>query len=139
MTIATEGSIRELLLESRNIAVLGASNRLGRPAYYVPQYLSRSGYEVFPVNPRHLGDELWKRPVVATLAELETPIDIVDVFRRASDIPGHLNDILAMNPLPTAVWFQLGIRNDAAAQRLSAAGIRVIQDRCILVDHQALA
>jgi predicted CoA-binding protein len=138
MTLTAENSIRELLLDARNIAVLGASNRSGRPAYYVPQYLARSGYEVFPVNPRHLGETLWERPVYATLAELGDRIDIVNVFRRAEDIPGHLADILAMKPLPRAVWFQLGIRNDAAAGQLRSAGIDVIQDRCILMDHRAL-
>jgi predicted CoA-binding protein len=128
----------ELLQRSHTIAVLGASNRTGRPAYYVPQYLARSGYEVLPVNPRHAGETLWDHPFVSRLSDLDKPIDIVNVFRRSVDIPAHLDDILAMNPLPGAVWFQLGIRNDEAARRLEAAGIEVIQDRCILIEHRAL-
>jgi predicted CoA-binding protein len=80
---------------------------------------------------------MFGEPVHATLAELGR-VDLVDVFRRAEDIPAHLSDILAMQPLPTYVWFQLGIRNDAAAAALEAKGITVIQDRCTLADHQRL-
>ena len=120
------------------MAVLGASNRKDRPAYYVPNYLVRSGYRVLPVNPDHLDETQWEQPFVATLAELDEQVDIVDVFRRPQDIPGHLDDILAMDPRPRAVWFQLGIRNDEAARRLEDAGIEVVQDRCILVEHRAL-
>lgn len=135
---STEARMAELLKTSRTIAVLGASNRLGRPAYYVPKYLARSGYDVFPVNPRHLDETLWGHRFAATLGDLETAIDIVNVFRRPRDIPEHLDDILAMRPLPRAIWFQLGIRNDAAADRLRRAGLEVIQDRCILIEHRAL-
>ena len=138
MTMTTPASIRRLLVNSRTIAVLGASNRKGRPAYYVPEYLVRNGYEVLPVNPRHVGESIWEQPFLATLAEIDRPVDLVDVIRRAEDIPGHLDDILAMEPRPGAVWFQLGIRNDDAARRLEEAGIEVVQDRCILVEHRAL-
>jgi predicted CoA-binding protein len=138
MSPVAESSMRELLQESRKVAVLGASNRTGRPAYYVPQYLFRSGYEVYPVNPRHAGETLWEHDFASTLSELPEAVDIVNVFRRAEDIPAHLDDILAMRPLPRAVWFQLGIRNDQAADRLREAGIEVIQDRCILIEHRVL-
>ena len=138
MEATAKTSIRELLESSRTVAVLGASNRKGRPAFYVPDYLVRNGFEVVPVNPGHLDETQWDEEFVATLAEIGRPVDIVDVFRRAEDIPGHLDDILAMDPLPRAVWFQQGIRNDAAARKLEAAGIQVIQDRCILVEHRAL-
>ena len=138
MEATAKTSIRELLESSRTVAVLGASNRKGRPAFYVPDYLVRSGFEVVPVNPSHLDETQWDKEFVATLAEIDQAVDIVDVFRRAEDIPGHLDDILAMDPLPRAVWFQQGIRNDAAASKLEAAGIQVIQDRCILVEHRAL-
>lgn len=139
MTVSAKDAIAEILDTSKTVAVLGASNRKGRPAYYVPAYLVRNGYNVLPVNPQHLGETQWERPFVGTLAELVEPIDIVDVFRRAEDIPAHLDDILAMKPLPRTVWFQLGIRNDGAARRLEEAGIEVIQDRCILVEHRALS
>jgi predicted CoA-binding protein len=138
MSPVAESSMRELLQTSRKVAVLGASNRAGRPAYYVPQYLFRSGYDVFPINPRHIGETLWEHDFASTLSELPEAMDIVNVFRRAEDIPAHLGDILAMRPLPRAVWFQLGIRNDQAADRLREAGIEVIQDRCILIEHRIL-
>lgn len=133
-----EEAIRKLLRSTETIAVVGASNRVGRPAYYVPQYLARSGYRILPVNPHHVGQSLWNNPVASTLRELEEPVDIVNVFRRSEDIPGHLDDILAMATPPRAVWFQLGIRNDDAAERLERSGIEVIQDSCILIEHRAL-
>ncbi|HEX7004474.1 MAG TPA: CoA-binding protein [Trueperaceae bacterium] len=138
MTTSSRTSIRDLLEGSRTVAVLGASNRRGRPAYYVPDYLARNGFEVLPVNPNHLGETEWEKEFVASLAELDEPVDIVNVFRRPQDIPPHLDDILSLDPLPRAVWFQLGIRNDDAARKLEEAGIQVIQDRCILVEHRAL-
>lgn len=138
MVTSTDTSVRELLESADTVAVLGACTRKGRPAYYVPDYLARQGFRILPVNPTHLRETQWEVPFVATLAELEEPVDIVDVFRRAEDIPGHLDDILAMEPLPRAVWFQLGIRNEEAARRLRDAGIKVIQDKCMLVEHRAL-
>lgn len=138
MDQSSDRHIPELLRESSAVAVIGASNRRGRPAFYVPQYLSRCGYEVFAVNPRHGDEELWGRPVAASVEDLEEPVDIVNVFRRPADIPPHVAQILAMSPLPKVVWFQLGIRNDDAARTLERAGITVVQDRCILVEHRAL-
>ena len=129
---------RQALERSRTIAVLGArtEERSDAAGYYVPEYLYARGYTILPVNPRHLGAQLWGAPFTVTLAELTTPVDLVDVFRRSADIPAHVPDILAMDPLPTYVWFQLGIRNDAAAAALEAAGIQVVQNRCTLADHR---
>lgn len=136
---------RRALVESRVIAVLGArgAERSGAAGFYVPEYLSHHGYTLHAVNPRLVGASLWGNPVTATLAEVpqdgvEGPVDLVDVFRRADLIPSHVPDILAMTPLPSFVWFQLGIRNDPAAAELRAAGIEVIQDRCTLADHRQL-
>jgi uncharacterized protein len=134
--IVDVASVRRVLEDARTIAVLGAHVDPDKPAHYVPDYLAEQGYRIFPVNPAFAGQELWGRPVVATLAELDTPIDLVDVFRRPDMIPGHLDDILAMQPLPKVVWFQLGIRNDQVARQLIAAGIDVVQDRCTLADHR---
>lgn len=134
--IVDGASVRRVLEDARTIAVLGAHVDPDRPAHYVAEYLAEQGYQLFPVHPAFVGHELWGRRVVATLAELDTPIDIVDVFRRPDEIPGHLDDILAMQPLPKVVWFQLGIRNDQAARQLIAAGIEVVQSRCIKTDHR---
>ena len=130
--------LESLLAEVRTIAVIGASAREGRPANYVPAYLREQGYDVVGVNPTAAGGTLFGQPAVATLAELDRPVDLVNVFRRDADIPGHLDDILALEPRPRAVWIQLGLRNDAVAARLRAEGITVVQDRCLMVEHRRL-
>lgn len=135
--IVDETSVRRVLEQARTIAVLGVHVDPVKPAHYVPDYLAEQGYRILPVNPAFVGQQLWGRPVVATLAELDTPVDIVDVFRRPDKIPEHIDDILAMQPRPRVVWLQLGIRNDQAARQLIQAGIEVVQDRCTLADHRA--
>ncbi len=130
--------IPEILKSCRCVAVLGARDRASRAGFYVGEYLASAGYEVVGVNPRLAGSELWGRPVVATLADIEGPIDLVDVFRRSEDVPSHLEEILALDPLPKVVWLQLGIRNEAVAQALRAQGIVVVQDRCTLAEHRRL-
>lgn len=135
---AEDERIREILEKSPTIAVLGIHTAPEKPAFYVPEYLFDEGYRILGVNPRIAGEVLFSQPVRATLAEITEPVDMVDVFRRAEDIAAHLPDILAMRPLPKVVWFQLGIRNDAAAKQLEAAGIVVVQDRCTLADHQRM-
>jgi len=123
---------------ARIIAVLGAHPDQERPAFYVPDYLHEQGYRVLPVNPSFAGQSLWGAPFVATLTEIAEPIDIVDVFRRSSLVAGHLVDLLAMRPRPRVVWMQQGVRSPAAAAQLVAAGIDVVQDRCLLADHRSL-
>lgn len=130
--------VREILSEAKTIAVLGASTKPERPAYYVPDYLHEQGYRVVPVNPLHRGEKLWGESFREQLREIGEPVDIVDVFRQSAALPQHLDDILAMRPLPEVVWFQLGIRNDLVAAKLIAAGIEVVQDRCTLADHRRL-
>lgn len=130
--------VREILGGARTIAVLGASTKPERPAHYVPAYLHARGYRIIPVNPLHLGERGWGEPYRANLRELAEPVDIVDVFRHPGFLPQHLDDFLAMSPAPAVVWFQLGIRHDAVAARLLAAGIEVVQDRCTLADHRHL-
>ncbi len=133
MSEPTPAEALEWLREAKVVAVLGAHSQTHRPAFYVPEYLSSRGYRVLPVNPAKLGMTLWDAPVAASLTEVG-PVDLVDVFRRSDALEGHVDEILAMDPLPKTVWFQLGIRNDAVAERLRAAGIRVVQDRCTLAD-----
>ena len=106
-----------------------------QPAFSVPEYLVHAGFDVVPV-PVYYPDvtTILGRPVYRRLVDVPGDVDVVDVFRRPADVPGHVDDILAKRP--RAVWMQLGIRNDAAADRLTAAGIDVVQDRCILVEHR---
>jgi uncharacterized protein len=128
--------VKRILQESKTVAVLGAHFNESKAAYYVPRYLQSRGYEIFPVNAIYAEREILGKATLPKLSNLTTAIDIVDVFRRSEAIPEHLEDILAMKPLPKIVWFQLGIQNDAAAQTLSEAGIEVVQNRCTLADHQ---
>lgn len=137
MTI-NDAKVREILIGSPNVAVLGINDEPEKAAYYVPEYLHSEGYRIVGVNPKLAGTMLFDNPVRATLAEIDEPIDLVDVFRRPELIPQHVEDILAMKPRPKVVWFQLGIRNDDAAHVLEAAGITVVQSRCTLAEHQRL-
>jgi predicted CoA-binding protein len=130
-------SVRLALERAPTIALLGASPRPSRPAHYVPAYLLEHGYRILPVNPVYAGQELFGETVRATLAELDEPVDMVDIFRRADDLPGHLDDLLAMVPRPTTVWLQLGIRHQAFTDRLVGEGFDVVQSRCTLADHRA--
>lgn len=127
----------KILEQSRRIAVLGIKpeDHAARPAHYVPAFLQRSGWDIVPVPVYYpevteiLGQKVYRR-----LSDIPATVDLVNVFRRGEDIDQHVEDILAKRP--RAVWFQLGIRNDRAAERLARAGIQVVQDRCIMVDHR---
>jgi predicted CoA-binding protein len=137
-TTINDARLREILTTSPTIAVLGIHHEPEKAAFYVPEYLHDEGYRILGVNPTLAGRELLGEPVKNTLAEIALPVDLVDVFRRAEQIPQHVEDILAMKPRPKVVWFQLGIKNDDAARILEAAGITVVQNRCTLADHQRL-
>ena len=136
--IDDDAGIRALLERTRRVAVLGIKTpESGQPAYYVAEYAKRAGYEIVPV-PVYYPEvtEILGEPVYRTLAAIPGEIDMVDVFRRSKDIEGHVDDILAKRP--ASVWFQLGIRNDAVAERLAREGIDVVQDRCLLVELGAI-
>jgi predicted CoA-binding protein len=139
MATTSDALLREILTASPTVAVLGVHREQEKAAYYVPEYLHDEGYRIIGVNPRFRGEVLFGEPVRDTLAEIGEPVDLVDVFRRSTAIPEHVEDILAMKPRPRVVWFQLGIRNDETARILEAAGITVVQNRCMLADHQRLA
>jgi len=131
--IEAPDKIKTLLDNTRRIAVLGMKADPNQPAYYVPEYASMAGMEVIPV-PVYYPDltEIMGRKVYRKLVDIPGSIDLVDVFRRPKDIPQHVDDMIAKQP--KAVWFQLGIRNDEAAERLARAGIDVVQDHCLLVE-----
>jgi predicted CoA-binding protein len=130
--------IRALLQDTRRIAVLGIKPAsTGQPAYYVPEYAQRAGYSIVPV-PVYYPEitEILGEPVYRRLVDVPGDVDMVNVFRRAHDIPPHVDDILAKRP--KSVWLQLGIRNDTVAEQLARAGIDVVQDRCLLVELNAI-
>jgi len=138
MATIDDATLREILTTSPVIAVLGVHHEPEKAAYYVPEYLHDEGYRIIGVNPTFTEQTLFGERVRATLAEITEAVDIVDVFRRPEQIPLHVEDILAMQPRPKVVWFQLGIKNEDAAKILEAAGITVVQNRCTLADHQRL-
>jgi predicted CoA-binding protein len=129
--------IGELVRSAKRVAVIGikTADKPEQPAYEVPEVLQKGGVEIVPV-PVYYPDvtEILGQKVYRKVADVPGPIDIVDVFRRPVDIPGHLDDLLAKKP--RAVWFQLGIRNDAAAETLAKAGILVVQDKCLKVEFR---
>lgn len=133
--IDDDAGIRALLERTRRVAVLGIKTpETGQPAYYVAEYAKRAGYEVIPV-PVYYPDvkEILGEPVYRSVAAIPGDVDMVNVFRRPRDIDAHVDDILAKHP--SSVWFQLGIRNDEVAQQLAEAGIKVVQDRCLMVEE----
>ena len=138
--LTDDAKLRDLLRSTRRVAVLGIKTeaQADQAAYYVPKYLADAGVDVVPV-PVYYPDakEILGKPVYRRLADVPGAIDLVDVFRRPSDVPAHLDDLKAKRP--RAVWLQLGIRNDAAAEALAREGILVVQDRCLMVEWRRLA
>ena len=131
--IDSPSKIQQILENTKRIAVLGMKPDASQPAYYVPEYAAQAGYDVVPV-PVYYPDltEIMGKPVYRKLGDIPGSIDLVDVFRRPKDIPQHVDDIIAKKP--KTVFFQLGIRNEEAAEKLAKAGIDVIQDHCLLVE-----
>ncbi len=132
--ITSDDGISALLERVRTVAVLGIKPpEAGGPAFYVPEYAQRAGLRIIPA-PVYFPDvtTILGEPVFRRVAEIGERVDLVDVFRRSVDIPAHVDDLLAARP--HAVWFQLGIRNDDVAARLAAAGIAVVQDRCLQIE-----
>ena len=131
--------IRSMLKETKTIAVLGIKpeSHADQAAHYVPAHMAAAGYEVIPV-PVYYPEvtEILGKKVFRKLTDIGRPVDMVNVFRRPSDIPPHVDDILAAKP--KFVWLQLGIRNDEAARKLAEAGIKVVQDRCLVVEEGRL-
>lgn len=137
-TAHTDEAIRAILEDARTVAVLGASDKPYRAGCYVPDYLHEQGYGVVGVSPKLDGQAIFGSVAVGSLGDLEGAFDVLDVFRRSEELPGHEAEILAMQPPPRVVWLQLGVRDDAFAERLRARGIVVVQDRCMLAEHRRL-
>ena len=136
MRTLSDEELRQLLERTRTIAVVGIKAGAEDDAFRVPAYLQRAGYRIVPVSPKL--ERVLGEPVVASLREVREPVDLVDLFRAPQHVPAHVDEILAMSPRPRAVWMQLGVSHDESAQRLEAAGIAVVQDRCIMVEHRRL-
>ncbi len=138
--LTTDTQITELLRETRRIAVLGIKpeSHSSQPAFYVSKYMQNAGFEIVPV-PVYYPDvtEILGEKVYRDLRDVPGDIDMVNVFRREADIPKHVDEIIAAGP--KSVWIQLGIRNDDAAEAFAKAGIKVVQNLCLMVEHRTLA
>jgi len=135
--IVDDDAILEIVRSARRIAVLGikTDEQADQPAFRIPSYLASAGFEIMPV-PVYYPEvtTILGRAVYRRLVDIPGAVDIVDVFRRPQDIGQHVPDILAK--APRVVWFQTGIRNDEVAETLARAGIKVVQDRCLMVEHR---
>jgi predicted CoA-binding protein len=134
MLIEDEDRLREILEHTR-VAVVGASATLDKAAHIIPAYLQRHGYEIIPVNPNV--DELFDRPAYDSLSEVDEEVDIVEIFRPSEEVPGIVDEALERDDVKV-IWMQLGIQNDDAAKRAEAAGLSVVQDHCMKVQHGLL-
>lgn len=127
--------IRAILRDCKRIAMVGASDNPARPSYFVFKYLSSRGYDVIPVNPARAGQMLLGKPFVASLAEIEGGVDMVEIFRNSEAALGVTQEALRLSPLPKVIWMQLGIRNDEAAALAEALGVSVIMNRCPKIEY----
>jgi uncharacterized protein len=135
VTDSTEAA--RIAAQAKRVAVLGikTEKQANQPAFYVPEYLYQAGVEVIPVPVYYPEvDEILGQPVYRRVQDVPGQIDILDVFRRPDDLPPHLDDILVKQP--KLVWLQSGIRHPGFAQQLTEAGIDVVQDRCLMVEHR---
>src|SRR3954470_11711281 len=131
--------IRGILSGVKTIAMVGASPVNVRPSYFAFKYLSERGYDMIPVNPGHVGKSLVGKPFVASLADIGRAIDMVDIFRSSQHIMPVVEEALKLSPLPKVIWMQLGARDDAAAAKAEAAGIKVVMNRCPKIEYGRLS
>ncbi len=127
-----EDTIERVLENTKTIAVVGHSHLPNRPGYYVPAYLQQAGYRIIPVNP-NLEEVLGER-AYPDLASVPEPVDLVLLFQRSENVPPFVDEAIAIGA--PAVWMQSGIRNDTAAAKARAAGLAVVQDACMMVEHR---
>jgi uncharacterized protein len=131
--------LRDILSTMRTIAMVGASEKETRPSYRVFAYLLARGYHVIGVNPGLAGKSVHGTAFFKTLAEDPGPIDMVDIFRNSAAAGGVVDQALALEPKPKVIWMQLGVRDDAAAARARALGVKVVMNRCPKIEYERLA
>ena len=131
--------IRDILSAVKTIAMVGASANAARPSYFVLKYLSERGFTMLPVNPGLAGQMIHGLPVYASLADIAQPIDMVDVFRKSDAVGEVVDAALALQTPPKVIWMQLGVRDDAAAARAEARGVKVVMNRCPKIEYGRLS
>ncbi|MGE0282559.1 MAG: CoA-binding protein [Rhizobiaceae bacterium] len=131
--------ISDILNTVRTVAIVGASANDVRPSFFVTKYLIDKGFDVYPINPGQAGKEILGRMTYAKLADVPVAIDMVDIFRASEAAPGVVDEALALDPPPKVIWMQLGVRNDAAAAKAEAAGVKVVMNRCPKIEYGRLS
>lgn len=139
MSNVTDAFLREILLTAKTIAVVGASDKESRPSYGVFKFLLSRGYNVIGINPNLEGKRVHGAPFYKALVDVPEPIDMVDIFRNSVAAGEAVGEALALNPKPKVIWMQLGVRNEEAAARARALGVKVIMNRCPAIEYKRLA
>jgi predicted CoA-binding protein len=131
--------IRTILRSVRSMAIVGASPNTVRPSYFLFKYMLERGYDVIPVNPGQAGKEMLGKTFVARLCEIRRPVDMIDIFRASAHVMPVVDEALSLIPPPRVIWMQLGVRNDEAAAKIEAAGIKVVMNRCPKIEYGRLS
>lgn len=134
----SDGLLRDILTRTKRVAVVGVSTNPVRPSYFLARYLGLKGFTVFPVNPMKAGEELFGRPILGSLREIEGGVDMVDIFRRSDAVPPIVDEALEVFPQLQTIWMQIGVRHAQAAAKAEARGVTVIQHRCPKIEYQRL-
>ena len=135
----SDNYIRGILNTVKSIAMVGISPKDNRPSYFAFKYLLERGYRMIPVNPGHAGKEILGQKVYAKLTDIPEPVDMVDIFRASQFAPAVVDEALQMKPPPAVIWMQLTVRNDEAAVKAEAAGLKVVMDRCPKIEYGRLS
>ena len=131
-----QNNLRALLENVRSIAVVGAKDAPGQAVHNVGKYLMRAGFRVFPIHP--VRENVWGLPTYKSIGDLPEQVDLIDLFRAAEYCPDHAREVLALPWKPKGFWMQLGITSPEAAELMEKAGIAVVQDKCLMVEHRRL-
>jgi predicted CoA-binding protein len=134
----SDAFLKTILTRTKRIAIVGVSMNPVRPSHYVARYLELKGFEIVPVNPGHAGETLFGRTVLGDLAEIEGPVDMIDIFRRSEAVLPIVRQALGLFPKLGTVWMQIGVENAEAAALAEARGVDVVQNRCPKIEYQRL-
>lgn len=131
--------IRNILRSVRSMAIVGASPNTIRPSYFLFKYMLERGYDVIPVNPGQAGKQMLGKTFVASLSDIGRPVDMIDIFRGSEHVMPIVDEALSLAPPPRIIWMQLGVRNDAAAAKIEAAGLTAVMNRCPKIEYGRLS
>ncbi|MEL6171169.1 MAG: CoA-binding protein [Pseudomonadota bacterium] len=130
--------LKDILRRTKRVAVVGISTNEIRPSFFVGRYLSLKGFEVIPVNPGHAGKSIFGREIVASLSDIESEVDMIDIFRRSEAVPPIVDEALERFPNLQTIWMQVGVFNLEAAEKARARGVDVVMNRCPKIEYQRL-